>query len=87
MDKMIKLKIELKDIGAKRVAVIPRDVTLESLHDIIQSLFGWGDCHLWMFSNNKGKNVWQPPSDDSGFYEELDPSEFSVEDLLLYVTL
>ena len=82
MDKMIKLKIELKDIGAKRVAVMPRDVTLESLHDIIQSLFGWGDCHLWMFSNNKGKNVWQPPTDDSGFYEELDPSEFSVEDLL-----
>ena len=82
MNKMIKLKIELKDIGAKRVVIVPRDVTLESLHDIIQSLFGWGDCHLWMFSNNKGKNVWQPPSEDLGIYEELDPSEFSVEDLL-----
>ena len=82
MEKMIKLKIELKDIGAKRVVVVPWDVTLESLHDVIQALFGWGDCHLWMFSNNRGKNVWQPPSDDSDLYDALDPSEFSVEDML-----
>lgn len=82
MDKMIKLKIELRDIGAKRVAVVPRDITLGSLHDVIQSLFGWEDCHLWMFSNGKGGNVWQPPSNDSDLYDELDPDDFSVEDML-----
>ena len=53
--KMIKLKIELRDIGAKRVVVVPEDMTLLSLHDVIQALFGWEDCHLWMFSNNNGK--------------------------------
>lgn len=79
---MVKLKIELKDIGARRVVVVPRDLTLMSLHDVIQSLFGWEDCHLWMFSNNKGMNVWQPPDDGSDFVEDLDPADFSVEDML-----
>ena len=79
---MAKLKIELKDIGARRVVVVPRDLTLMSLHDVIQSLFGWEDCHLWKFSNNKGRNVWQPPDDGSGFVEDLDPADFSVEDML-----
>ena len=82
MDKMIKLKIELKDIGAKRVAVVPRDITLGSLHDIIQALFGWEDCHLWMFSNNGGENIWDPPLPDSRASEHLDPDDFSVEDML-----
>ena len=54
MGNMVKLKIELKDIGAKRVVAVPGGTTLESLHDVIQALFGWEDCHLWMFSNNKG---------------------------------
>lgn len=79
---MVKLKIELKDIGARRVVVVPRDLTLMSLHDVIQSLFGWEDCHLWMFSNNKDRNVWQPSDDGSGFVEDLDPADFSVEDML-----
>ena len=79
---MIKLKVELKDIGAKRVVVVPGDATLMSLHDIIQALFGWEDCHLWMFSNEKGRNIWEPPPPDSSESEHLDPCDFSVEDML-----
>ena len=79
---MVKLKIELKDIGARRDVVVPRDTTLQSLHDVIQSLFGWEDCHLWMLSNKNGRNIWQPLDDGPGFVEDLDPADFSVEDML-----
>lgn len=82
VDKMIKLRIELKDIGAKRVVVVPGDLTLGALHDVIQALFGWDDCHLWAFSNDKGKNIWEPPLPDSTVSEYLDPGDFSVEDML-----
>lgn len=81
MGNMVKLKIELKDIGAKRVVAVPGGTTLESLHDVIQALFGWEDCHLWMFSNNKGKNTWKPADPDYAIFEDLDPASFSVNDL------
>jgi len=82
MGNMVKLKIELRDIGAKRVVVVPGGTTLESLHDVIQALLGWEDCHLWMFSNNKGKNTWKPAAPDCAFVEDLDPATYSVTDLL-----
>jgi uncharacterized protein YecA (UPF0149 family) len=82
MGETVKLKIELRDIGAKRVVIVPGDITLASLHDVIQALFGWEDCHLWMFSNNKGKNIWEPSLPDSSVSEYLDPEDFSVEDML-----
>ena len=79
---MVKLKIELRDIGAKRVVIVPGDITLASLHDVIQSLFGWEDCHLWMFSDKSGR-TWEPKCDASFFGDEhLDPAGACVVDIL-----
>ena len=80
--KMVKLKIELRDIGARRVVTVPGDITLESLHDVIQSLFGWEDCHLWMFSDKSGR-TWEPKCDASFFGDEhFDPAGACVVDIL-----
>ena len=79
---MVKLKIELRDIGAKRVVVVHRDLTLASLHGVIQSLFGWEGCHLWMFSDKSGR-IWEPKCDASFFSDEqLDPAGACVADIL-----
>jgi hypothetical protein len=34
---------------------VPTSITLKVLHDIIQALMGWFDCHLWEFTIGKQK--------------------------------
>ena len=33
---------------------VPSDSTLEQLHHIIQTAFGWEDCHMWVFQTPAG---------------------------------
>ena len=40
------LKIELMGTDIKRAIVVPEHMTLEDLHDAIQSVMGWEDAHL-----------------------------------------
>jgi len=45
------LRIELEDIKPliwRRVAV-PSAIILKGLHNVIQAVMGWRDCHLWEF--------------------------------------
>jgi hypothetical protein len=45
------LRIELEDIKPliwRRVAV-PTSMNVKSVHDVIQAVMGWLDCHLWEF--------------------------------------
>jgi hypothetical protein len=32
---------------------VPTSITLKVLHDIIQAVIGWFDCHLWAFTISK----------------------------------
>ncbi|MFF1569326.1 hypothetical protein ACFVY1_38845 [Streptomyces sp. NPDC058293] len=58
-----------------RRLVVPSDVTLGSLHDVIQVAFGWQDIHLHAFEDRMGGR-YAPP-------EDLDIPVFDEEEAVL----
>ena len=52
-EKCCKFKIALKNTKATRTVIMPEDITLFMLHQIIQQLFSWRDCHLWEIEDAK----------------------------------
>lgn len=46
------IRIELCDTGPLiwREVEVPTSMTLTGLHDVIQAVMGWFDCHLWEFT-------------------------------------
>lgn len=50
-----KFKIELLGTGIRYVIVIPDRITLDKLHEIIQTLFKWDEEHLWDFRDEHGR--------------------------------
>lgn len=55
------VRIELQDTDPLiwREVEAPTSITLRVLHDIIQAVMGWCDCHLWEFTIGKQRYV--PP--------------------------
>lgn len=55
MNKFYQLKITLKDVSSPiwRSFVVPASITLDRLHDVIQIVMGWEDCHLHSFKFKK----------------------------------
>ncbi len=58
------VRIELRhtDPLIWRQVEVPTSITLKVLHDIIQAVIGWFDCHLWEFAI--GKQRYGLPIDD-----------------------
>ena len=50
-----KFKIELLGTGIRYVIVIPDRITLDKLHEIIQTIFVWDEEHLWDFRDEHGR--------------------------------
>jgi len=51
MPSLLQLKVELawiKPVIRRRI-VVPASITLGNLHQVLQVVFGWGDCHLHEF--------------------------------------
>jgi hypothetical protein len=50
-ERIARLRIELADISPRiwRRVEVPLDLTLKHLHDVIQAVMGWEDCHLYAF--------------------------------------
>lgn len=46
------LKIELLHTGIKRTVVLPDDISLAKLNDVIQAVIGLNDCHPWVFEKD-----------------------------------
>ena len=49
----IKITLEHVEPPVWRRIEVPGDVTLARLHDIIQRVMGWDDCHMWSFQVGK----------------------------------
>lgn len=58
-----------------RRLVVPSDITLGSLHDVIQEAFGWQDMHLHAFEDRAGERYASP--------EDLDVPVFDEEEAVL----
>jgi hypothetical protein len=59
-----------------RRLVVPSDITLGSLHDVIQRVFDWEDAHLHAFEDRLGGRYAAPP-------EDLDIPVFDEEEAVL----
>lgn len=46
-----------------RVVIVPHDIRLDRLHEVIQCLFKWDDAHLHAFE--KDKTIYEPPNPES----------------------
>jgi hypothetical protein len=62
------LKIQLLDIEPAiwRRFVVPADITLDRLHDVIQIVMGWTDSHLHEFTIGKKLYTEYPESKEDG---------------------
>lgn len=57
----ITLRVELMHTRPKvwRRVLVPQQINLQSLHDVIQAVMGWEDCHLFEFVCN-GRHYGEP---------------------------
>ena len=81
--KAIKLHIELNDIEPPiwRDVLLPQDLTLGELHEVIQTAMGWEDYHLHEFS--KGKQRFGPPNEFEPDPKLVDEDEVFVDEIFL----
>lgn len=79
-ERLYLLKIALKDIEPEiwRSFVVPADITLDRLHDVIQIVMGWEDYHLHEFIINKKRYTEGPETKEEGFEE----GQFRLGDLI-----
>lgn len=62
------LKMQLIDIEPAiwRRIVVPASITLDRLHDVIQIVMGWADCHLYQFTIGNKRYTENPESKEDG---------------------
>jgi hypothetical protein len=73
------LKISLDEICPEiwRRVVVPDDLSLDRVHDVIQILFGWKDYHLYKFEKSGKKYMeFLEPGD-----KELPAGKYKIRDL------
>ncbi|MCA9707867.1 MAG: plasmid pRiA4b ORF-3 family protein [Myxococcales bacterium] len=58
---------------------VPASITLARLHDVIQAVMGWDDCHLHRF--DVGRERFGPPSDDPFAREVHDEGQVALGDV------
>ncbi len=68
----VELEISLRYIKPRiwRRFVVPGRIKLHRLHDVIQAVMGWSDCHLHSFRAGHHEYVMRDPDDD-GWQETL----------------
>jgi hypothetical protein len=77
------IRIELVDTDPLiwREVEVPTSITLKALHDIIQAVMGWFDCHLWEFTVATRK-YGLPMDEDWGTEPRFDASKVRLRDVL-----
>ena len=81
--KTVRLKITLRGSAPSiwRRVIVPGDIGLQVLHDVIQAVMGWDNAHLHLFA--KGRTIYREPDIERGFGREeaLDTADFSLSAL------
>ena len=79
-DRRYLLKIRLLDIKPEiyRNFVVPANITLDRLHDVLQIVMGWKDAHLHGFTIGMKSYTEDPESEEDGAQEGM----FRLVDLL-----
>jgi len=74
------LKIRLLEIEPEiwRRVVVPDDITLDRLHDVIQIVMGWTDSHLHEFTIGKKRYTEYPESKEDG----LESGKYHLKNLV-----
>jgi hypothetical protein len=70
-EKIARIRISLLDIEPEiwRVVEVPLGMNLRGLHDVIQAVFGWQDCHLFEF--RIGEEYYGLPEPDEDLDREV----------------
>jgi hypothetical protein len=79
-ERLYLLKIRLADIKPTiwRRFVVPADITLDRLHDVIQIVMGWEDYHLHQFTIGEKRYTESPESREDG----LESGRYRLGDLI-----
>ncbi len=79
-DRFYRLKIRLLGIEPDiwRRFVVPAGITLDRLHDVVQIVMGWQDCHLHQFTIGKKRYTEFPESREDG----LEGGRYRLEKLI-----
>lgn len=54
---VLHVKLELKNHDVWRRIIVPKQITFPELHETLQIVFGWKDCHLHEFSIFAGRPI------------------------------
>ena len=80
-NKVVGMRVELRNIKPKiwRRVIVPVTTRLDTVHEIIQVAFGWGNYHLWEFFI-EDKNYGNPQLEDSTWGPKIyEASDFDLE--------
>lgn len=64
-----------------REVEVPTSITLKVLHDIIQAVMGWFDCHLWEFTIGE-RRYGLPPDEDWGTEPRFEAAKVRLRDVV-----
>lgn len=80
-DSVYQIKVTLEGIrpAVWRRLLVPGSIALESLHDVLQVVFGWTDCHLHGF---EARGVHYGPADSDLGTEQLDEKRVPLQEVL-----
>lgn len=77
------IRIELVDSDPLiwREVEVPTSITLKVLHDVIQAVMGWFDCHLWEFTIGE-RRYGLPPDEDWGTEPRFEAAKVRLRDVV-----
>lgn len=78
-EKLYLLRIAVKDIEPEiwRRFAVPADIPLDRLHDVVQVVMGWEECHLHEFIIDKKRYTELPETEN-----DLDEATYRLSDLI-----
>ena len=77
----VQLSLRHTDPSIWRQVEVPTSIKLKVLHDIIQAVIGWFDCHLWAFTIGK-QRYGLPMDEDWGTEPRIESAKVRLRDVL-----